>query len=73
VNGSTGNVVGSTKFQGKWASGSSGNVSLIKDNAIIMQYHPGSLAIWKYPLGGKLQRLLTKGLHYSLMGMALSK
>lgn len=73
VTGSTGNVLGSTKFQGKWASQSSGDVSLIKGNEIVMQYHPQSLAIWKYPGGGKMNRTLTKGLHYRLMQLTLSQ
>jgi hypothetical protein len=74
VSGSTGKVVGKTTFVGRWTTKTSGAVSWIDGDSVIMGYHPGSLAVWKYPSGGKLVRTVVKGLtHYQYMGLAMSQ
>jgi hypothetical protein len=74
VSGSIGKIVGTTTFNGRWASNASGAVSWIDGNRIIMGYHPGSLAVWRYPAGGKLVRTVVTGLaHYQYMGLAMSR
>jgi hypothetical protein len=73
VSGSSGTVVGKTTFLGRWTSKTSGAVSWINENGVILGYHPGSLGLWKYPGGGKHARTIVKGLsHYQYMGLALS-
>jgi hypothetical protein len=73
VSGSSGTVVSTTTFRGKWADNTSGAVSWIQGSRIILGYRPGSLGAWKYPAGGKLVQLIIKGLaHYRYMGLTLS-
>lgn len=74
VSGSSGTIVGTTTFSGKWTSKTSGQVSWISGNSVVLGYHPGNLSLWKYPVGGKLVRTVVKGLtHFQYMGLAMSQ
>jgi hypothetical protein len=74
VSGSGGTIVGTTTFKGgQWTSRTSGTTSFVNGNKIVMQYHGGSLGLWAYPAGGKMLRLIVKGLtHYQYTGLTLS-
>jgi|HubBroStandDraft_5_1064220.scaffolds.fasta_scaffold00905_7 hypothetical protein len=61
VSGSTGTIVGTTKFKGDFGK-YSGEGSWIDEASTILDYRFGSVAIWKYPAGGKIVQVLIKGL-----------
>ncbi len=72
VSGSNAEVVGTVTFRGSWGK-YSGQASLIQGDNIIMDYRPGSVAMWAYPRGGKLVKVLIQGLeHLGKPGMAMS-
>jgi hypothetical protein len=73
VSGSNGTIAGTVTFKGVFGN-HAGEGSLIDGSRVVLGYHPGSIAIWNYPAGGKIEHILIKGLGgYDKPGLALSQ
>lgn len=71
VSGSTGTLVGTTTF-GRLRGPDSGNVSWIEGNMITMDDHLTKLGFWRYPRGGKVDKVVT-GFNWGHAGMTVSR
>jgi hypothetical protein len=73
VSGSSGTIAGTVTFKGKFGK-YSGMGALIDGSQVIFDYRFGSIATWNYPAGGKIKRIVVKGLQgYIKPGLALSQ
>ncbi len=71
VSGSTGYLVGTTKFN-RLRGRNAGNISLIQGAKIIVNYHQGKLGVWNYPAGGRAIGALKAVSGYRENGITLS-
>ena len=70
ITGSTATLAGTVTFRGNFASRYSGQVFYISGGSVTLGYRFASVGVWKYPEGGRPQRIIKK-VHWFKTGLTL--